>query len=339
MSALSEEVLAVNNEAVHTLIPVIVYICLLIVIGLLGNPLVIYFYGIKQKPSPSFMYVISLAVFDLITCAIVMPMELVIVVKFYTFDSPACCKTIRFFSYFSTIASALTLMLISVDRYRKICKPLDYQISSKAAKISLLVIVAFSLLLSAPAAVFYDIIQVNLTKSEDLEGLNCGVPYDVSYKDVIAVYNFSFFILFGCCVIVLILLYSLIGRQLFKMKNSPVRRHSHARTSHQIKTRKYTVVMLLISATFVGSYLPFLALSTMITVSDGSEPDVYSKAKLAAFQIFIRSYFLSSICNPIIYGLMNNDFKIFLVNLFCRCQRDRFDLPAERSTTNTEQTS
>ncbi|KAK3087881.1 hypothetical protein FSP39_011927 [Pinctada imbricata] len=514
MSTYSDELHDLNDRAVKALIPAIIYVVILMIIGLIGNPLVIYFYGCKQKPTPSYYFIVTLAIFDSITCSLSMPLEIVDLVRFYTFESSEACKLLRFINYFASIASGFTLIAIAVDRYRKICRPFETQISLHLCKIIIVFLVIASLFFSWPAAVFFKVVEVNVTESVTVIGYDCTTVRDDEFKTYITVYNIILFVMFAGAITVLIVLYSLVARKIFTLKSFKFyaqKRQSHRRKarpqtsttnntedtagfssysdslttateiqtglsdigendfplltipetsptpsvaatfssrkivpfdtekrdinsavpisnstlnlqrydsfdesilkenmasivnrsnsanieklkSHQmqlkqnrnamnsrlksvnesentqstdvtpngketftrqsitrdsngrvnidqkklqaqnINTRKYTIVMLSISVAFIISFLPYLGLITWRTLSKDYEPNLFSESELVAFQIGLRSFLLSSACNPLIYGFLNTEFQSFVLSIFCCCKKKSKEKSSEIST-------
>ena len=82
MPMFSEELLSFNDKTAKVLIPAVIYIGTLMVVGLSENPLVIYFYSRKVKATPSHIFIVTLAIFDILTCLISMPLEIVDVFAF-----------------------------------------------------------------------------------------------------------------------------------------------------------------------------------------------------------------------------------------------------------------
>ena len=219
MAHYHEDIYDLSHEKAAALIPVIVIISILMVIGLVGNPLVVYFYGFRMKPTASYMFIVMLAICDMISCAISMPLEIYDMVHFYSFENIGACKTFRFVNYASSIASGALLIAIAVDRFRKICKPFDAQISNNLAKWIIAICVGFSFLVSWPSAVFYSVVNVNITENPATIGFDCTTIRDNDYKIFITIYNMFLFFLFLATMIVLIVLYCLVGRQLFQLRN------------------------------------------------------------------------------------------------------------------------
>jgi len=444
-----------NDETVRVLIPAIVVVTLLMIIGLIGNPLVIYFFGFRVKRTASYMFIVTLACFDFITCSVSMPLEIVDIVRFYTFENSNACRLLRFVNYFASIASAAILIAIAVDRFRRICKPFNKQISNQSAKFIIMGVMAFSLFCSWPSIAIYTVVAVNITtSSESVIGYDCTTIRDKEYRFYITIYNIVLFLLFIGTIVVLIVLYSLVGKQLFKLKsfrfyatkrrtqksqksssdaatpsgtqitdnysksdeekgiatvseategtvslsskgglkiasqsistnsntmsegsfrklephesvkenvspqtheNGENKSNTNVKTfinetgsgtanpftdisterpsqkiennkkmhSQNIDTKKYTIITILISVGFIISFLPYLCLITWRTLSPGYEPNMVSDSAHVAFQIFLRSFLFSSVCNPIIYGFLNSDFKNMITSnikrLCCCC--------------------
>ncbi|XP_033727351.1 gastrin/cholecystokinin type B receptor-like [Pecten maximus] len=421
--ALDEKLIALNDDVTRALLPVIIIIACLMLIGFIGNPLVMYFYGCRMKATPSYMFIVTLAIFDMMSCTISMPFEIYELCHFYTFDSPEACRTLRFINYFASIASGATLVAIAVDRYRKICKPFDRQISIKLAKAIIVFVIIFSAMTSWPSLVFYTVVPVNVTEDPELVGFDCTTRRDEDFKRYITIYNLILFPIFIISIIVLVVLYCLVGKQLFHLKNfrfyssrrslsptksnkseamtmsislpSPTKndkgdnhnintnrplslspsdlesdinrknteiigdveftdisaakeseekrmetkisfdttsspssdtstsgagipRKEHSSSSatkekklqaQNINTKRYTIITISISIAFVLSFLPYLSLVTWRTLASDYEPNLLSESAMVAFQLFLRSFLISSASNPVIYGFLNTEFK------------------------------
>lgn len=382
-----------NDEKALLLIPAIIYVAILMFVGVIGNILVCVFYGCKTKHTTNTFFIIVLAIFDLISCVITMPIEIVDLRFFYMFTNAPACKMARFLNYFATLGSAVTLLAIAVDRHRRLCKPFKKQLQVKNARIACVVASSIALLFSWPAVIFFDSVSVNVTDPSNesivLEGFDCTMTKDEAYKSYLFAFNAVHFVAFIVASIILGILYCLIGRVIFKHKrrrfkytstrltssdNSagkdstetnislednkhsndlkseriiqdgktdkgevtlrtktgssmttqmrPSWRESHSgpkEHSPDIKTMKYTIVMLVITVVFVLSFLPYLILVLWRMFQSGYEVDLLSDGGLIAFQIGIRSYLLNSAINPLLYGFFNPKFRTFFYYCLCRC--------------------
>lgn len=374
-----------NDEKAILLIPAILYVSCLMIVGLVGNILVCIFYGCKTRFNTNSFFIIILASFDLISCVITMPIEIVDLRFFFMFTNAPACKAARFLNSFATMGSAATLLAIAVDRHRRLCRPFKRQFQLKEAKIACVIAAISSLVFSWPTPIFYDSVSVNVTdpqnKSVILEGFDCTTTKSEEYQTYLLAFNAIQFAVFIVAVCMLGILYCLIGRVLYKhkgmrrkytstsvyhnhsgldsidtnismkstsetdsMKQSsnfdddtnavslrtksgisairPTSHESHASSkdhSPDLKTVRYTIIMLTITTVFVLSFLPYLILIVWRLFQSGYEVDVLSDAGLVAFQIGIRSYLLNSAVNPILYGFFNPKFRTFFYVWFCPC--------------------
>ena len=215
----NERLQEINNQYREVFIPVIVVIAILMVIGLIGNPLVIYFYACRMKPTASYMFIATLACFDLLSSVVSMPLEIMDLMYYYTFESVPACKTLRFINIFASIGSGVTLVSIAIDRYRKICKPFEGQITIGWAKVTILCCFLFSLLSSWPGAILYTVDHTNITDDAAIVATDCRYHAEDSYAIYIVAYNLYFMFLFIVTIIVLTVLYILVGRQLFNLRS------------------------------------------------------------------------------------------------------------------------
>lgn len=204
-----------NEEEKIRQIPLALFLIVLSVTGFLGNVLVCFIYGRVYKISNSRTFIICLAVVDLFTCAIGIPMELVTSMDQYQFHSPWVCKISRFTNIFTTITSAVVLVLIAMDRYRKICRSLEWQITDKHSKILCVSSVVAGLVLSWPALPLYGIKSTELVLSPIVNGTSTECSIDDSSKNTSLplVYEALHTLVFLVGVFSLVILYILIGRR------------------------------------------------------------------------------------------------------------------------------
>ena len=212
---------ALNDKNVILMIPVIVYIAVLTVLGSVGNILVCVYFGCKTSSSTNSIFIVSLAVFDLMVCMLTMPMEIVGLRFFYNFASDFACKSARVVNHFAANGSAVTLLIIAIDRYRRICRPLNRQLDIKHAKLAICVAVILSLLLSWPAAPLYSIVTRNITLTVNttvVEVLICTTVKEETLRSYLWSFYVSEFVLFIASTTVLFSLYTFVGRAIYRFK-------------------------------------------------------------------------------------------------------------------------
>ncbi|XP_060591196.1 uncharacterized protein LOC132746134 [Ruditapes philippinarum] len=209
-----------NDEEAKLFIPVILYVGILMLIGTIGNSMVVYFYGCKSKSSTSVSFIFALAIFDLVTCVIGMPMEIADLRYFFNFKNEFACKALRCVTHFTSISSGITLVVIAVDRYRRICKPFDRQLNNKHVKVICVCTGVVSILFSWPAFVFNEVVDVEIRNKdgETVIGKDCTTTKRDSYRPYMLAFNIIYLVAFTVIAMVLAVLYTFVSRQLFRHK-------------------------------------------------------------------------------------------------------------------------
>ena len=112
----SESLEDLNNEEAKQYIGGVFFVSIAMVVGIIGNIHVLVVYKFRMKQSNPRIFILFLAVLDLITSAIGMPFVVVDLRNPLTFTLTAVCKTLRFVNYFICVSSALILLVIAIDR-------------------------------------------------------------------------------------------------------------------------------------------------------------------------------------------------------------------------------
>ncbi|GFO32458.1 muscarinic acetylcholine receptor m3 [Plakobranchus ocellatus] len=89
-------------------------------------------------------------------------------------------------------------------------------------------------------------------------------------------------------------------------------RHNDSRklrsNGHRMPRSRSTTIALLVTLVFVASFLPHLCLQAAQLASDGFAANLTGPASLA-YNAFLRSYFINSAANPVLYGILNLKFS------------------------------
>lgn len=153
----------INNEKIVEYSPAIAYSGFVIILGILGNILAVMFYGFQTKESTTNSMITALAVTDLIN-SFVLCDEIVELCYTVIFESVAGCRFMYFINHWLVFCSGLLLLLISVDRYRRICHPFAWQFSKSSAKVGIAGMVCLSCATSIRDLVILDIVRVEIKK-------------------------------------------------------------------------------------------------------------------------------------------------------------------------------
>ncbi|KAL8572160.1 hypothetical protein ACOMHN_057835 [Nucella lapillus] len=393
-----------ENEAfARTVVPSMLYVAMLMVIGVPGNSLVVYVHGLRFRTATQNFLIVCLAVCDLVTGVIAMPTEIADLRFHLTFSSDFACRLLRFVSLFCALTSNCILVVIAVDRYQRVCRPLHPQMTMRRARVGVGVSVTLSLLVSWPLFVVTGL-RTTETHLAGLYGSDCSFSdrfRDTVYPTaIIGVLGTGFVIM----MLILIVLYARLWRQarqhllflhskrvkvkasftgslpgspssfndvsfmtsrpssersgsvsgskndlsevslhpntdpsqedkeLSMISLSPSFPHStenevsSSETSSTVTTEKYrcccffkkptkwtldktTLVAFAVTVVFIVSFLPYLTIMAVRSVRKNLDHSLTGSAELNVYNIFVRSYFINSASNPIIYGVINARFR------------------------------
>ncbi|XP_053403354.1 vasopressin V1a receptor-like [Mercenaria mercenaria] len=191
-------------------IPLMVYLIVLCLSGIVGNTLVCYINARKKRLSTFRLFVIVLASVDLFTSGILLPAEVVIQFWQYTYYNVWICKLNLFAKVWTAMASGFLLLCIAIDRYRKVCRPFRMQISIRTARDMCLTTGIISIAVSWISPIIYgvqtrEISRYNITISE------CAVTENMKQTLFPLLNNFIFALLFSGALSAILIMYGFIA--------------------------------------------------------------------------------------------------------------------------------
>ncbi|XP_062615384.1 cholecystokinin receptor type A-like [Saccostrea cucullata] len=152
-----------------------VILCFYLIIGVLGNLLVILVYKARSHMQTDNRYfILFLAELDL--GAVIAGVAYSLFLNFY-FVLPkdgAVCKVFSFLLQTGGVTSGIVLLYISIQRYNLVCRPTRRQITARHRKIMLAVSLAVGAGLSAPISAFYDVSEV-YNAERNVTGFECSI--------------------------------------------------------------------------------------------------------------------------------------------------------------------
>lgn len=200
-------------EKAISMIPVSVALCVFMLMGIFGNVMVCFYYGFKTRRTTNSLFICTLAVYDIISVGVALPMHLYDLSFLYRFQSSMICKSMLFVTRFTGFGNAFTLLFIALDRYRRICQPFKKQFTFKEAKFACAVFCLISACFSAPAFALYDAVALTV---KSIQVQDCTSVRSGSFKILMPVYSSILLGLFISTVIFLIVIYSLLARYIMK---------------------------------------------------------------------------------------------------------------------------
>lgn len=318
------------------LLPSFIYACVLLSVGIPGNGLVVYVYGFKSKRTVAQTFILTLAVIDLANCSLSISTELFLLRNFWRFDHPEICKLSRFVTSFCNHSTTVVLLSIAIDRYRKIRYPLKNKgmALTTAYKIVCFAVI-FGCITGIPFGVFYGTKTVPLkavvtgTQKKVIHGKTClpadGV--DVITQEIILIVLSVGHVLSD---VILVVLYSCAGKAVVishhsfrHAENRAGKTQSEKRQSYELGRRntfrqdstssaqynatRTNTMLFLVTLVFIVSFVPYLILAFLRTFQINAPTPTALERALQ--HLFLRSYFLNSAINPILYCFVSKPFR------------------------------
>ncbi|OWF50048.1 C3a anaphylatoxin chemotactic receptor [Mizuhopecten yessoensis] len=225
-----------NSQFVRRNIGGIGLLSIFIVIGLIGNTHVLFIYLRQFRTSNYKIYVLYLAIMDVMNCCVVAPLVISYLFFPLTYPSLALCKVFRFCLYLFSIASTSSMVVIAIDRHKKICSPLGPQFTIRKAKLLCVGSFVFSIILSWPATILYGLSSIETGIPGVQTGYRCYTHDDYKGSMYQVVFHLMLTVYFIAVITLLIIVYIKIGRHIHAHRKfqSTIRRMS-ARSEEEIK--------------------------------------------------------------------------------------------------------
>ena len=234
-----------GEEFQATVTPVVVAFIIYNIIGVVGNILVIFVYGLRYPKNHFRCLVLALSFVDLTSCFTTVPMETVSTWYWFNAPSRVLCKAKNFSVQFTGLSAMYMLFVTALYKYRQICKPFKIQITQKLIIILCCIGIFASFSCAVPAAVIWDINNHTITVNNVSEfAMICEVHRDYHetlipsmYRHLLSVYDIF--------LLATIVLYVFVAKTTFvhfrKMKSShkPSLKQSCSATSNSSNGRFY----------------------------------------------------------------------------------------------------
>lgn len=212
-----------NSEKMETRIGAVAFVGILLIFGFIGNLHVLAVFAFRMQPSNNRTFILCLAVVDIIACIIGMPFTIVILLHPLTFYDAIECKIVLNVNYFSCACSGLLLVVITVDRYRKICHPMGWQLSQKMAKFVCLLTITGSVGLTLPSFFIFGHNTVR-TKYRNITGVQCSTDDEFVRTNYPTIFNLALMGLAITAFISFAVLYTLINRVIWNRGRQTLRK-------------------------------------------------------------------------------------------------------------------
>ncbi|XP_074988211.1 growth hormone secretagogue receptor type 1 isoform X2 [Caretta caretta] len=271
---------------------------LLFVVGILGNLMTMLVVSrFRDMRTTTNLYLSSMAFSDLLIF-LCMPLDLFRLWQYRPWNfGDLLCKLFQFVSESCTYSTILNITALSVERYFAVCFPLKAKVVITKGKVKLVILVLWAVSFASAGPIFVLVGVEHENGTNPLDTNECRATEYAIKSGLLTIMVWTSSVFFFLPVFCLTVLYSLIGRKIWRRK----RKNIGPNTSVRDKNNKQTVKML-------GRYLfskSFEAGSLEIAV-------ISQYCNLVSFVLF----YLSAAINPILYNIMSKKYRVAACRLF-----------------------
>ncbi|XP_074083467.1 pyroglutamylated RF-amide peptide receptor [Macrotis lagotis] len=297
---------------------------LIFVLALFGNGLVLYVVTrSKAMRKVTNIFIGSLALSDLLVTFFCIPVTMLQNISSNWLGGAFVCKMVPFVQSTAIVSEILTMTCIAVERHQGIVHPLKMkrQYTNKRAITMLGIVWLVAVIVGSP---MWHVQQLEIKYDflYEKEHICCLEEWSSPVHQKIYT-TFILIILFLLPLVVMLVLYSKIGYELWikrRVGDSSVLKAIHGNEMSKItrKKKRAVIMMVMVVSLFTVCWAPFHVIHMMMEYSDFEKEydDVTIKMIFAVVQII---GFSNSICNPIIYAFMNENFKKNYLSAICFC--------------------
>lgn len=211
----------INSEFVDAFMPLLLTFAIVIMLGIVANIFSIVFYGFKEmkreQSNVTFLLLTALSVNNLAAC--ISECSIVYEVShILTFKSRKGCIAIYFFNHWLVLNSFTLLLLIAVDRYRRICfENSNRQLNISMARKCILGLSTCTFGISCKCFFIINIahIDLNTDNTTNIHGFHCIYSYQKSLQTIMFISHLIDFILLIMMTVTMTILYKMIVQKIF----------------------------------------------------------------------------------------------------------------------------
>ena len=273
--------LEILQEQQSVLIPAVCFMCVIFIVGTIGNLLVAVIYGFRMTRHSSHYFILMLACIDLFSCLFAVPLDIIDMLFPILLYNIAFCKTYKTIVYASILSSTYTLIAIASDRHRKICNPLVTQMSRLRWWYVVSLVVVLGVMTTWPVVILFGDTNIP-TGVRNLSYGICNIAS--SYEETIwpTLFHGLYYIIFSVSIVVLFVLYFRIWRQIknhirFMQQHANVysaesnvdirKENGGTPKSESTRTSKVTRTTFVVTLCFLISFVPhFISVALVFKV-------------------------------------------------------------------------
>ncbi|KAM8928234.1 pyroglutamylated RF-amide peptide receptor [Lycaon pictus] len=308
---------------------------LLFALALFGNALVVYVVTRRRAMrTVTNIFICSLALSDLLIAFFCIPVTMLQNISDTWLGGAFICKMLPFVQSTAVVTEILTMTCIAAERHQGLVHPFKMkgQYTNRRAFTMLGVVWLVAVIVGSPMW-HVQRLEIKYDFLYEKEHICCLEEWASPAHQKIYT-TFILVILFLLPLTLMLILYSKIGYELWIKKrvgDCSVLRTIHGKEMSKItrKKKRAVIMMVTVVALFAVCWAPFHVVHMMMEYSNFEKEydDVTIKMIFAIVQII---GFSNSICNPIVYAFMNENFKKNFLSAVCYCIVKETLSPARR---------
>lgn len=306
-----------------------IFLIIYIIIGILGNFLVIIIYEFKLKTNRDDRYFIPwLGLLDLFAGTLRSSFELIRKIYPVMLRGTIFCKSVWMIIDVFAFSSTCLLLVIAFQRYLKVCRPFGQQMTLPLKRLSLVCTFILSLGMAVILNSFNSEIPVRSDKF-NVTGWTCDI--DINYSMGATFYVFASFATVMTLIIAtgLAVFYVLIARRICKqikarnnmkstnsnnMKSSDLNKETRHLDDYNCKkciqlSHTFSFMLMAMAVGFGISYIPQFVI-LFLTINNGRFLFDKYDSETIWISFFREMAIINHIINPFIYGLYDKVFRL-----------------------------
>lgn len=290
----------INLDFLQNNVISLIFLILCFVTGLVGNVAVLLVYHRHFNPTNYKIYVLFLAYIDIVFCVSTLPFYILNISFHNTFVWDAVCRMGCFMTTLLSLASLVILVIVAIDRYIVVRKPMRGKLSQKHAVKSCTTALVLAGILSWYSILLYGV------REERVDGnmvSNCTSVHKLS--------KINSYILLSCS----ILLTSFFGVTYGGIW-SKIRVHARRTSASYNHRRKTIVIYIAITGVFSVTTIVTVSINIVRESFYGPLYCIIGTTGDSVLMTFSLAHCLNHIVNPLIYYWRDHRFRKVLKHIF-----------------------
>ncbi|NXP27728.1 GHSR protein, partial [Scytalopus superciliaris] len=287
---------------------------LLFVIGIIGNLMTMLVVSrFRDMRTTTNFYLSSMALSDLLIF-LCMPLDLFRLWQYRPWNfGDLLCKLFQFISESCTYSTILNITALSVERYVAVCFPLRAKVIITKGKVKLVILFLWAVSFISAGPIFILVGVEHENGTNPLSTNECRATEYAIRSGLLTIMVWTSSVFFFLPVFCLTVLYSLIGRKLWRRKRKNIGPNTVIRDKHNKQTVQMLVVVVF---AFILCWLPFHVGRYLFSKSfEAGSVEIVMISQYCNLVSFVLFY-LSAAINPILYNIMSKKYRAAACRLF-----------------------